>query len=308
MSRTPAHALLLGACLAVLLGFAACGTGAPVSPTASATASATVDPRLSAWESTVAALRWVAYSPTNANPDAGLEPTEASLREDLTVLRSAGFTGLVTYGSTGIVGRRLPYLAEELGFRGLLVGVWDPGNGDELASATAVAASPVVLGYVVGNEGLDQRYTLSEVTSAMDALRRAAGKPVTTTEQIDDYRDADLLAAGDWVFPNAHPYFQNLTDPHLAADWTSREFDDLSRRAGRFVLFKEVGLPTAGADGLSEESQRDYYQALALTPTRFVYFEAFDMTWKTHLPVEPHWGLFRSDRTPKLLAASLSNR
>jgi hypothetical protein len=38
---------------------------------------------------------------------------------------------------------------------------------------------------------------------------------------------------------------------------------------------------------------------------RFVYFEAFDQPWKTHLPIEPHWGLFRSDRSPKALAATL---
>src|SRR5205823_9481233 len=41
------------------------------------------------------------------------------------------------------------------------------------------------------------------------------------------------------------------------------------------------------------------------TDVRFVYFEAFDQPWKTHLPVEPHWGIFRSDRTPKVLASRL---
>ncbi len=37
----------------------------------------------------------------------------------------------------------------------------------------------------------------------------------------------------------------------------------------------------------------------------FAYFEAFDQSWKDHLPIEPHWGLFASDRTPKPVAKRL---
>jgi hypothetical protein len=38
---------------------------------------------------------------------------------------------------------------------------------------------------------------------------------------------------------------------------------------------------------------------------KFVYFEAFDQPWKTHLPIEPHWGIFNSDRSPKVLGKRL---
>ena len=44
---------------------------------------------------------------------------------------------------------------------------------------------------------------------------------------------------------------------------------------------------------------------LAKSKIKFVYFEAFDLPWKTKAPVEPHWGFFRSDRTPKLIALEL---
>jgi exo-beta-1,3-glucanase (GH17 family) len=81
----------------------------------------------------------------------------------------------------------------------------------------------------------------------MDEIRKATGKPVTTAEAIDRYADPVLLNFGDWVFPNAHPYFHDRYDPAPAVRWTQGAFNELERRSNRFVLFKEVGLPTAGA-------------------------------------------------------------
>lgn len=259
------------------------------------------------WESRVAALRWVAYSPPLANPDKNIEASAQAIADDIVLLRRAGFTGLVTYGSTGMVGQHLPQLAEAAGFEGLILGVWDPANAGEMAQAEAAARLPIVLGFSVGNEGLNKRYDLATLSATIDRLRQSTDKPVATTEEIDDYADQSLLDLGDWVFPNAHPYFHGQTEPDAAATWTKAAYDDLDRRSSRLVLLKEVGLPTAGdSDGrLSEENQQKYYDILATTDVRFVYFEAFDQPWKTHLPIEPHWGIFRSDRTPKLLGARL---
>lgn len=187
------------------------------------------------------------------------------------------------------------------------MGVWDPVSVEEIANATAAATSPVIMGYSIGNEGLNKRYTMPALSSSIRALRQSTGKPVTTTEEIDDYVDESLLGLGDWVFPNAHPYFHGQTEPAGAVTWTQAAYDDTVRRTNRFVLFKEVGLPTAGdpAKKLSERGQQDYYQKLENTNVEFVCFEAYDQPWKTHLPIEPHWGLFRADRTPKPYAAGL---
>lgn len=259
------------------------------------------------WEEKMSSIKWVAYSPTNADPNKGVEATSQSIKQDLAVLRQAGFRGLVTYSESGIMGQELPQLAQEQGFEGLIIGIWDPTNQDELAAAKAVSQNPIVLGYCVGNEGLHKRYDLSTLATVIKELKAATGKHVTTTEEIDDYTDDALLATGDWVFPNAHPYFHNQLDPAMAVRWTKAAYEDMAGRAGRFVMFKEVGLPTAGdARGrLSEEDQKQYYQELAATDVKFVYFEAFDQTWKTTLPIEPYWGIFRADRTPKLLASYL---
>jgi hypothetical protein len=201
----------------------------------------------------------------------------------------------------------VPALARAQGFKGLIVGVWDPSSREEMAAAKALATNPIVLGYCVGNEGLRRRYEMPALSSAVEELRKATGKPVTTTEEIEDYSDEALMRLGDWVFPNVHPYFHNQLDPDAAVRWTKAAYDDLKRRGGRLTIFKEVGLPTAGdAQGrLSEANQERYYSELARTDVRFVYFEAFDQPWKVHLPVEPHWGIFKSDRMPKALGRKL---
>ena len=260
-----------------------------------------------AWQQKVSSMVWVAYFPTNANPVTGLDPERVSVQADLALLRKAGFTGLLTYGSSGMIGRELPALAQAAGFRGMIVGVWDPKSAQEMVVAKEAGKNPIVSGYCVGNEGLGQRYNIKELSAAMQELRDATSKPTTTAEQLDDYSDPEMQQLGDWIFPTVHPYFHHQLDPEDAVDWTVRAYVRLKRKSGRFVWFKEVGLPTAGSktENLSEANQNLYYAALAKTEVRFVYFEAFDLPWKNHPPVEPHWGIFHADRSPKVLGQRL---
>jgi exo-beta-1,3-glucanase (GH17 family) len=125
---------------------------------------------------------------------------------------------------------------------------------------------------------------------------------VTTTEQVEHYADPKVLQLGDWVFPNVHPYFRGLTVPTDAVTWTADRYVLLTRATQRPVLFKEVGLPSAGARDVSEERQTLYYRALSATNVRFAWFESFDQPWKTWAPIEPFWGIFRQDRTAKPVA------
>lgn len=247
--------------------------------------------------------RWVAYSPTNCNPDKGIKPPNESVKEDLLLLNKY-FDGIVTYGASDII----PQIAKEADLKGMLFGIWDPRNKEELAMAKASATNEFVLGYVVGNEGLDERYDYDTVKQVIKDLSSVTGKPVTTTEQLNDYSNPRMLELGDWIFPNVHPYFYKFTKPVEAAEWTERQYKKLSSKTEKLLLLKEVGLPSAGDEGLSEENQAEYYRLLQKTSTHFVYFEAFDKPWRTDPPVEPHWGLFRSDRTPKLIVEQLTRK
>jgi exo-beta-1,3-glucanase (GH17 family) len=251
-------------------------------------------------------LCWVAYSPTNFDPDAGIRPPLESVKEDLVTLRQAGFSGLVTYGA-GIVDDidAFAEVADSLGFQGLIVGVWDPTNQDELASAIAAAQHEIVCGICIGNEGLDRRYTIETLTSVINYMSDTTHKLVTTTEELEDYNDPAVVLVGDWLFPNVHPYWHGIGDPDSAVQWTVNQYTNLSSLTDKLVLCKEVGMPTAGATGMSETIQAEYYRILQDTEVKFVFFEAFDQLWKQHEPVEPYWGLFRADRSPKVVIGSL---
>ena len=275
-----------------LVGIAATCFGAPVSHQ---------------WQKRVSGIAWVCYVPPTSNPESGIQAIPAAIREDLAVLKNAGFTGLITYGGSEAFVRQLVAEAETLGFQGMIIGVWNPESARELATAQAVSKSPIVLGYCVGNEGYERRYSRSALLEAIDQLRRTTAKPIATTEEFDDYTGEQMWGIGDWVFPNAHPYFHGRFDPEAAVRWTGGAYNDLQRRSGRFVWFKEVGLPTAGAkrEPVSEAAQHQYYVELAKTPVMFAYFEAFDQPWKSPGTIEPHWGIFRSDRSPKKLGDHL---
>ena len=238
------------------------------------------------------------------------------------MLHSAGFNGLVTYGSNYADPDRpgqmldIPRLAQEVGFEGMIVGVWDPTREDELQAAEQVGGYPVVVGYSVGNEGLDVRYDRETLESAMERLRQATGKPVSTTEEANDYyENSPLWDLSDWIFPNVHPYFAGRYDPQQAVEWTERIFESLDSVSDKPLIFKEVGLPSGGDRDLSESRQAQYYQLLQETNVAYVVFEAFDAPWKhlgrpgpdgTYWPdPEPHWGIFASDRTPKEAAVNI---
>jgi exo-beta-1,3-glucanase (GH17 family) len=198
------------------------------------------------WAEKFSALVWVAYSPPAAEPIKGVDANAESMRADLAVLRQAGFTGLVTYSCSGLLGRDLVEMAKAQGFQGLILGVWDPANQREIDAVKVAGKDSLVLGVCVGNEGLRRRYQLPALTAAIEDIRKALGKPVTTTEIIEEYADESLLQLGDWVFPNAHPYFHNQLDPDAAVRWTQAAYNDLKKRSSHLVIFKEVGLPTAG--------------------------------------------------------------
>jgi len=272
-----------------------------------------------------ARLCWVGYSPTHFDPTTipVQWPSEEDVREDLRVLRSVGFNGLVTYGSNyasqDTPGQMLDIsqLAQEAGFEGIIVGVWDPTDKNELQAAEQAGRYPIVVGYSVGNEGLDVRYDLATLVSAMERLRRTTGKPVSTTEEAHDYyENSPLWSISDWIFPNVHPYFAGYRDPQEAVEWTERIFETLSSVSNKSLIFKEVGLPSGGDSDLNESRQAQYYRLLRETSVTYVVFEAFDAPWK-HLgrpkpdgtypwpDPEPHWGIFTSDRMPKEAAAGI---
>jgi len=208
----------------------------------------------------LARRHWISYAPTHYYPGElpPVYPGIESITADLNTLRTAGFDGLITYGSE-LEG--IPGLAKKTGFRSMLIGIWDPWSPKERAELLkAVVDYPdLIAGVIVGNEGLASgRYTITSLCEAMNDLRRMTSKPVSSTEAVDwVIGERSLAACSTFLSVNAHPYFSNHQEPQDASQWTVAAWDAIHRRYPRLpLLFKEVGLPSRGVPGLSEESQK----------------------------------------------------
>src|SRR6266478_5245532 len=77
----------------------------------------------------------IAFSPTHHDPRPGKDhriPSRQSLRDDLQALRPA-FDGLVLYGYDRQITPIILDEAKRLGYRAVLLGIWDPMSKDEIA-------------------------------------------------------------------------------------------------------------------------------------------------------------------------------
>ena len=60
----------------------------------------------------------------NPDPSGGYhQPAAGAIYSDLQTLKKAGFTGLITYGSRGIMGKQFLTIAASLGYQGILMGI-----------------------------------------------------------------------------------------------------------------------------------------------------------------------------------------
>jgi hypothetical protein len=138
-------------------------------------------------------------------------PTEMRIQADLTSLYQEGFRGVITYTLLGSYAD-IPKIAKSVGFLWVIAGIYDPTNQAEVDAAASQNVLPYTDAFVVGNEGLtDGRYTYSELTTAINEVEAATGKPVTTSEPAGAYYAPNgssapyaqqLLGLGSWLFPN----------------------------------------------------------------------------------------------------------
>lgn len=274
--------------------------------------------------------RFIAYTPTSFQIVNG-KPTHTdpdAIRADLKVLRTR-FDALITYGALN--GQEaIPAIAASLGFRALIVGVYDPFDSTELSAALAAAqANPErVVGLSLGNELLFfHRHSPAELAKLLDTIRaRAPRLPLATTEPFHMFYAPDtapLLQRMDFLLANVHPIFEPWF--RTASDGDAAQFvvNVVSKLADRYcgpVLVKETGIPTAPAvTGYTEKRQASFYRELQqrFPPTgerAFAYFAAFDAPWRLDdvgpagqrpQPEEAHWGLYDERREAKAAVAQI---
>jgi exo-beta-1,3-glucanase (GH17 family) len=277
--------------------------------------------------------RFVTYQPTSlAVVNGHVTPADpAGIRADLTVLRQR-FDGLITYEALHGA-ESIPAIAAELGFRALIIGVWNPLDEAELSAAIDAARSfpRLVAGISLGNELLFSRRVDAHSLAARLARMRAQlpGTPLSAGEPFHIYHQpaaAALLGELDFLLVNVHPLFQPWfrdAPDSTAAQFVVNVLAELAPLACGPILVKETGLPSGPRSaGFSERRQADFYRELRRrlppTPERaFAYFAAFDAPWRAYdalavpdappgvHPEEAHWGLYDAERRPKPAAREL---
>ncbi|MEO1035977.1 MAG: glycosyl hydrolase family 17 protein [Pseudomonadota bacterium] len=195
-------------------------------------------------------------------------------------------------------------------------------NAAELERLIALATGneDIVAAVSIGNESsvewTDHLVPVDQLIAYARELRRAVRQPITFCENYVPWVEKlhDLAAELDFISIHTYPVWEYRTlDDALA--FTQQNYQQVADRfPSKPVVITEAGWTSASngrgmePDNASEELQARYYeQLLAWTNDQRVLtfvFEAFDEPWKgSPDPLEPekHWGLFRVDRSPKLV-------
>ena len=182
----------------------------------------------------------------------------------------------------------------------------------------------IVFSVAVGNEAAvdwtDHMVPVERLVEQVRKIRQEVDQPITSCDNYVPWGDklAPLAAELDFISIHTYPVWEyhRVGD---ALEYSKQNYEFVaSRYPDKPVVITEAGWTTAsngrGIDpaNASEEIQAEYYeQLMAWTDAEQILtfvFEAFDEPWKgSPDPLEPekHWGLFKVDRTPKLVMQPL---
>ena len=195
-------------------------------------------------------------------------------------------------------------------------------NNEQIEKAIALANryQDIVFSVSVGNEAsvewTDHMVPVDSLVAYVLKLKSTIRQPVTFCENYVPwtYKLEPLAEVLDFISIHTYPAWEYRTVED-ALEYTKQNFHSVvDHYPGKPVVITEAGWTTASNGrgiepwNASEELQAKYYSELLEWTTdekilTFV-FEAFDEPWKgSPDPLEPekHWGLFKLDRTPKLV-------
>ncbi len=269
-------------------------------------------------------------------PDQGQPTSKAHILEDLHML-SSRWQLIRLYGS-GQQSRNILEVIRDhrLPIR-VMQGAWlsshktEAQNNAQVEDAIALANDfpEIVIAVNVGNEiFVDWSWhridDMDKVIGYIRDLRARIEQPVSVADDYNFWNKPHAQRIADEVdFIALHAYaFWNNKTLAQAMSWTESIYRDIQQRyPGHRIALSETGWPTSRITGgdsyeggligkAGEDEQKiffDQYDAW-VEENRAIsfYFEAFDERWKGGFDgdnpmtkAEKHWGLYRSDRTPK---------
>lgn len=183
----------------------------------------------------------------------------------------------------------------------------------------------IIFSLSVGNEACvdwtDHYVPLARVMEFTRRVKSSAQQPVTFCENYVPWlgKLKPLAEIVDFISIHTYPVWE-YKHIHEAMEYTRENYEIVAMQyPGKPVIITEAGWATHSngkgihTEHVSEGNQKIYFEDLmnwsGKNRVLVFFFEAFDESWKgSSDPDEPekHWGLFHTDRTPKLAAVNLS--
>ena len=182
----------------------------------------------------------------------------------------------------------------------------------------------IIFSLSAGNEACvdwtDHYVSVKSVIDYVKMIKKGAKQPVTFCENYVPWLDKlkPLVKEVDFISIHTYPVWE-YKHIHDSLEYTKENYYAVADKyPDTPVVITEAGWATNSngrgihQEHVSEENQEIYYNDLMEWTTEeeiltFV-FEAFDEPWKgSPEPLEPekHWGLFKVDRTPKLVMSKV---
>lgn len=177
----------------------------------------------------------------------------------------------------------------------------------------------IIFSLSVGNEACvdwtDHLVHEDQVLRYVQKVKSLANQPVTFCENYAPWLSKLEPLANELDFISIHTYpvweYKHINE---ALDYTKENYRAVAEKyPDKPVIITEAGWATKSngrginPEFVNEEFQKIYFEKLMNWVEKenilTFYFEAFDESWKgSPEPLEPekHWGLFKTDRTPKL--------
>ena len=182
----------------------------------------------------------------------------------------------------------------------------------------------IIFSLSVGNEACvdwtDHYVPVQRVLEFTRKVKKLTKQPVTFCENYVPWLSKLKILAAEVDFISIHTYpVWEYKHIHEAIEYTRENFEAvLAFYPDKPIVITEAGWATNSngrgihPEQVNEENQKMYYEDLMNWAEKnkilVFFFEAFDESWKgSSDPNEPekHWGLFHTDRTPKIAAEDL---
>lgn len=184
----------------------------------------------------------------------------------------------------------------------------------------------IIFSVSVGNEACvdwtDHYVPVDRIIEFVKTVKNNIKQPVTFCENYVPWltKLKPLTEVIDFISIHTYPVWE-YKHIHESLEYTKENYYTVANAYPNIpVVITEAGWATnsngkgINSENVNEEYQKIYYNDLIEWSTQenvlTFYFEAFDENWKgSSEPLEPekHWGLFKTDRTPKLIMKNQFN-